>query len=99
MYDVIYLPFAEEELNEAVRYITVQFSAPDAALALVDAVEEAVSKLAYMPYRHPVYHATDDLEAEIRLLVVKNYNIYYAVSVERKTVEIRRVTYGRRIAF
>jgi plasmid stabilization system protein ParE len=98
MYDVIYLPTAKRELEEAALYIAVELSAPDAALALVDAVDEAVQKLAYMPYRHPIYHAMYGLGSEVRLLPVKNYNIFYVVDEEQQTVEIWRILYGRRTA-
>ncbi|MDR0896551.1 MAG: type II toxin-antitoxin system RelE/ParE family toxin [Oscillospiraceae bacterium] len=99
MYDVVYLPTARGELRETLHYIATELLAPDASVALAHTVDDAVQKLAYMPYRHPVYHATDDIEREIRLLVVKNYNIYYAVNEGQKTVEITHVVYGRRIIF
>lgn len=96
MYEVIYLPTARRELEEAVTYIAIDLAAPEAAFALVDAVDEAVRALAEMPYRHAMYHSMYALEREVRFVPVKNYNVFYVVYEEEKVVEIWRILYQRR---
>ncbi|MBQ2953226.1 MAG: type II toxin-antitoxin system RelE/ParE family toxin [Clostridia bacterium] len=91
MYRVVYLPTARRQLEDAVMYIAVDLAAPDAAMALADAVDSAVQKLREMPYRFPIYHTLYAMKHEIRFFPVKNYNVYYVVREETKTVEIWRV--------
>ena len=42
-YTLEYLPLFDEELSEAVRYISVELKNPDAAARLVDDVERAIT--------------------------------------------------------
>lgn len=88
MYKVVYLPTARKQLEEAVMYIAVDLCAQDAAMNLVD---EAIRKLKKMPYRFPLYYTVYAMKHEIRYFPVKNYNVYYVVDEEKKTVEIWRI--------
>lgn len=65
-------------------------------MALLDAVDAAVQPLRDMPYRCPLYPALYALKREVRFIPVKNYNIYYVVVEETKTVEIWRVLHQQR---
>ena len=91
MYKVVYLPTARKQLEDADMYIAVDLFAPDAAMNLADEVDEAVQKLKEMPYRFPLYPTLYAMKHEIRFFPVKNYNVYYVVDEETKTVEIRRI--------
>ena len=44
-----------------------------------------------MPYRFPIYHTLYAMKREIRFFPVKNYNVYYVIDEDTKTVEIWRV--------
>ena len=48
-------------------------------------------KLKEMPYRFPIYHTLYAMKREIRFFPVKNYNVYYVIDEDSKTVEIWRV--------
>ena len=72
-------------------YIAVDLCAPDAAMKLADEVDETVQKLKEMPCRFPIYHTLYAMKHEIRFFPVKNYNVYYVVNEDTKTVEIWRV--------
>lgn len=96
MYRVVYLPTAQRQLEEAVLYIAHQLCAPDAAGALLDAVDEAVQSLRTMPYRFPLYPALYAMKREVRCLPVKGHNIHYVVCEDSKTVEIWRVLHQRK---
>ncbi len=96
MYNVVYLPIARQDLDDAALYIAAELHAPDAALALLDAIEQAVAALREMPYRHALYASLYALKHEVRCFPIKNYNVFYVVDEARKTVEIWRVLYQRR---
>ena len=90
MYKVVYLPIARRQLEEAVMYIAEELCAPDAADDLINAVDEAVRALSEMPYRHALYPLLFAMKREIRFMPVKNYNLFYVVNEDQKTVEIWR---------
>ena len=96
MYKVVYLPTARRQLEEAVIYIAVDLCAPEAAIALADELDEAVQRLTEMPYRFSIYHTLYAMKREIRFFPVKNYNVYYVINEETKTVEIWRVLHKLR---
>ena len=91
MYKVVYLPTARRQLEDAVMYIAIDLYSPDAAMNLAYEVDEAVQKLKEMPYRFPIYHTLYAMKREIRFFPVKNYNVYYVIDEDSKTVEIWRV--------
>ena len=91
MYEVIYLPTARKQLEDIVDYLVSELNATDAALDFIDGVDAAAKSLSEMPYRHPIYHTSFAVLEEVRWLPVKNYNVFYKVFEEEKTVEIRRV--------
>ena len=91
MYKVVYLPIACRQLEEAVAYIAENLCAPDAADDLINAVDEAVRALSEMPYRHALYPLLFAMKREIRFIPIKNYNLFYVVNEDRKTVEIWRL--------
>ena len=91
MYEIIYLPTARKQLEDIVDYIAVELAAPDAALDFIEEEGKATKSLAEMPYRHPIYHTSFALLEEVRWISVKNYNVFYKIFEEEKTVEIRRV--------
>lgn len=96
MYKVVYLPIARRQLEEAVTYIAEELCAPDAADDLLDAVDEAVRALSEMPYRHALYPLLFAMKREIRFVPVRNYNLFYVVNEDRKTVEIWRLIHQLR---
>lgn len=90
MYKVVYLPIACRQLEDAVAYIAENLCAPDAADDLINAVDEAVRALSEMQYRHALYPLLFAMKREIRFVPVRNYNLFYVVNEEQKTVEIWR---------
>ena len=96
MYKVVYLPIARRQLEEAVAYIAEELCAPDAADDLLNAVDEAVRALSEMPYRHALYPLLFAMKREIRFVPVRNYNLFYVVNEDQKTVEIWRLIHQLR---
>lgn len=91
MYKVVYLPTARQQLENAVMYIAVDLFSPDTAANFADEVDAAVHKLQEMPYRFPIYHTLYAMKHEIRFFPIKNYNVYYVIDENTKTVEIWRI--------
>ena len=93
MYEIRYLPLARKDLTDIASYIADHLKAPKAAMDLLDALDEFISRLEQFPYSCKVYQPIKALEAEYRLLPVKNYAVFYVV--KEQTVEIYRVVYAK----
>ena len=94
MHKIVYLPVARNDLIDIVSYISEQLKAPQSAQNLLTEMSTSIQKLAKFPYSCRVYHSPQPLDDEFRLLVVKNYLVFYVVTQD--TVEIRRVIYAKR---
>lgn len=94
-YEISYLPIARKDIFDLMLYIADQLHAPDSALRIVDAIDNAVERLATFPYAYPVYRLIRPLATEYRLLPVENYNVFYTVLEDHKIVEIHRVLYAK----
>jgi toxin ParE1/3/4 len=93
MYKLKYLPLALEDLRDIIDYITDTLKAPEAAMDLVNALDDSISMLQEYPYAYKVYQPIKDLGNEYRLLPVKNYVVFYVV--KEQVVEIHRVVYAK----
>jgi addiction module RelE/StbE family toxin len=92
---IAYLPVAQQDIESIVHYIADRLKAPQAALEWLDALEEAISRLALYPLSCPVYQLVHPLDTEYRMLPVRNYLVFYVVLED--TVEIHRVLYSKRL--
>jgi toxin ParE1/3/4 len=96
MYKVVVTEPAQQDLKEAVSYISNELKNKQAAYKLVDMVEEAVVSLQSMPERYAI--VDDEILAMegFRFITIKNYLLFYVVRNETKTVVIQRFLYARR---
>lgn len=94
MYKILYLPLAKKDLSDIVFYLTDECKAPEVAANLLDELNFAIQRLERFPYSCRVYHSVPLLEDEHRILLVKNYAVFYVV--EENTVEIRRIIHAKR---
>lgn len=94
MHKIVYLPIAEDDILDAVEYIAYKLDNPSAAEALLDELDKTVERVARFPYSSELYRTDRPMRKEIRMVSVKNYVLYYAVTEE--TVEIQRLIHGRR---
>lgn len=96
MYKLAYLPVAQNDMIEIVRYISKDLKNPVAAERLaVELIGAAESVLAF-PYATPVYQPIRPLKREYRKILVQNYLMFYWVDEEKKLVTVARVMYARR---
>ncbi|CQR70501.1 Plasmid stabilization system protein [Sporomusa ovata DSM 2662] len=93
MYEIKYLPLARKDLTDIVTYITDHLKASKAAMDLLNALYESISRLEQFPYSCKVYQPIKALKGEYRILPVKNYAVFYVV--KEQVVEIHRVVYAK----
>ena len=94
MHKIVYLPTAQDDLFQALEYLTITLDAPGAAADLLDEFDRAVQQIARFPYAHELYRTDRPMKDEIRKVPIKKFVLYYAVFPEH--VEIRRFLHGRR---
>lgn len=93
MYKLKYLPLALKDLRDITSYISDTLKAPKAAMDLIDELDRSISRLQQFPYSCRVYQPVLSLEAEYRMLPVKNYLVFYVVNENK--VEIHRIVYAK----
>ncbi|WP_348980773.1 type II toxin-antitoxin system RelE/ParE family toxin [Thermincola potens] len=47
------------------------------------------------PYAHKIYRPIKPLGEDYRMLIVKNYAVFYVVREEEKIVEVHRIIYAK----
>lgn len=93
MHEIKYLPIALKDLRDITDYITHILGSPQAAMDLLNTLDNAISRLAQFPYSCRLYQPEPRLEGEYRILPVNNYLVFYLVNEQE--VEIRRVIYAK----
>lgn len=94
MYKLKYLPLALNDLRETTDYIANTLKAPKAAMDLLDTLDESILGIQQYPYSCRLYQPNKGLEAEYRLLPIKNYAVFYVV--KEQVIEIHRIIYVKR---
>jgi addiction module RelE/StbE family toxin len=90
---------AENAPRNIVRYISLQLSAPETALKMLESIEEAISKLYGTPKIHPLVNDDRLSQLGYRKLIVKNYIVFYKVDETNMVVDVERVLHARRGVF
>lgn len=91
-YKLIIFPAAQRDMQDMVDYLNEL--SPQAALSSYDEIIERISTLVQLPLRCPLMKSPVLRAKGYRVLVVNNYLVFYVVN--DKTVEIRRILYGKR---
>ena len=95
-YEIRITKAAEKDINNAADYIERVLYNPQAADALLDAIETKVANLAEFPQQFSVVYDPVLRTWGIRFAQVKNYLIFYTVSEQDRRVDILRFLYGKR---
>ncbi len=93
-YDLRYVPSFYEDLHEIVYYISKKLNNPQAAVNLVNNVEEAILKRLEMPTAFEVYSSSARREHDYYRIYVGNYTVFYVVI--DNVMEVRRIIYSSR---
>ena len=91
-YTLEYLPLFDEELAEAVRYITDELRNPDAAMKLVADAEAAIQDRLFAPESFEPVPSMKERKHPYYRIPVGNYVVLYVVI--GTVMEIRRFVYG-----
>lgn len=91
-YKVKIFPAAQSDLRDIADYLNTL--SPETAMQYYDLIIEKVGTLTTMPERCPMARDTQLRLRGYRMLLVKNYIVFYVVNGEN--VEIRRILYARR---
>jgi len=83
-------------LDNLVDYLAVECGAYEAAVSLLNEIQQRIMHLADFPYSHPLYMAPMRLPTELRYLPVKSHIVFYTVLEPAHIVEIRRVLHAKR---
>lgn len=87
---------AERDLEDSIRYITLDLSAPISALNMMNIFEEAMAGLSELPQRYAPVADPRLAQLGYRKLLVKSYLIIFSVDERDSVVNIERILYGRR---
>lgn len=88
--------YAMEQLKETVDYIFRVLMEPQTARKWLDTMEREIQTLDFMPNRFRLTYEEPWRSRGIRCMNVMNYNVYFWVDDESKTVWVTAVIYGRR---
>ncbi|MCL2577642.1 MAG: type II toxin-antitoxin system RelE/ParE family toxin [Defluviitaleaceae bacterium] len=93
-YNYVFMPLAEQDLNDIFDYISLELASPEAAEQLIDKIQCEVERVCEFPFSRPLL--TDKIlhSKGYRLIVVNNFNLFYII--KNRTILIQRVLYGRR---
>lgn len=90
---------AEEQIQEIAHYIAHELNAPDAALHLLDELEEAFSTLTHLPQRVALVSQEPWRTKGIHRLSVKNFFMYFWIDEDKLVVQITAIVYSKRDQF
>lgn len=87
---------AEEQIQETIYYIAHELKAPDAALHLLDTLENSIASLSHYPQRVALISEEPWRTQGIRRLPVKNFLIYFWIDDANMKVQVTALIYGKR---
>ncbi len=94
-YEVRYLPLFYEDLLQAATYIKDRLHNPQAAMQLLEDVENAILKRSGCAESFEPYPATRERKYPYYTIYIRNYVIYYVV-IDHSIMEMRRFLYKGR---
>ena len=87
---------AEAQMQEIIHYITYGLKAPDAALHLLNVLEDSFTSLAHFPQRVALIDEEPWRTNGIHRLPVKNFLVYFLIDEDNTKVQIIAVIYEKR---
>ena len=94
IYTLYIYPRAQADMDDIFSYISNELCNPDAAVALMDEMEEALNRVCQNPLICPRVSSTMIKDSTLRKLLVKNYIIFYRPVKQKEEIQVVRVLYG-----
>lgn len=95
-YDVKITSQAEAQIQENIFYINHELKAPNAALHLLNSLENSFASLAHFPQRVSLMNEEPWHTNGIHRLPVKNFLVYFWIDEYNKNVQVIAVIYSKR---
>ena len=87
---------AELQIQEIIHYITHELKAPEAALHLLDILEDSFASLERFPHRIALIDEEPWHTKGIHRLPVKNFLVYFWIDEDNLKVQITAIIYEKR---
>lgn len=87
---------AEEQIQEIIYYINHELKAPNAALHLLDTLENSFASLTHFPHRVALIDEEPWHTNGIHRLPVENFLIYFWIDEDNLKVQITAIIYAKR---
>lgn len=87
---------AEEQMQEIIHYIVHELKAPNAALHLLDALENSFASLTHFPQRISLIDEEPWRTNGIRRFAIKNFLVYFWIDENNMKVQIIAVISAKR---
>jgi plasmid stabilization system protein ParE len=99
IYAYVLTETAEADIDEALEYIAVDLSHPDAASSFADELEEKLGELCKAPKTGRLVENEYLKRDDVRRILVGNFIAYYLIDEDNGHIVVLRVVYGKRSAF
>jgi plasmid stabilization system protein ParE len=96
MYTLSFSSSFFRDVHAACEYIDSTLQNPIAAANLLDELEQFLRYLKQSPLSHPLVRDAYLASCGFRMLMIKNYMLFYKVDLENKIVAIHRFLHGSR---
>lgn len=95
-YDVKITKQAKEQMAQIVDYISNELFAPEAAIQLLDKLENSIMALEEFPERFQLIDEEPWRSEGVRKIVVKYFLVYYWINPQERKVHVTAVIYAKR---
>ena len=95
-YEVKITPYALQQMQAIVRYISATLQSPETAARWLDTIKTELASLSSMPARIPLTEEEPWHSRGIHKMVVKNFLVYFWIDTDYLCVWVTAVVYGRR---
>ena len=95
-YAVKITPYALQQMQEIVRYISATLQSPENATRWLDTIKAELASLSSMPVRIPLTEEEPWHSQGVHKMVVKNILVYFWIDADNLRVWVTAVVYGRR---
>lgn len=82
---------AANDLENIVSYISVELSNPEAAMGVLEKIEQRFQDLMNFPYLYPLIESNKLIVEGVRKSVIDNYVIVYIMNETENQIEVIRV--------